>query len=96
MFRNVLDEFWMAFGVFAAQICAFLVLSIGTSMVVSVPIPLWNPYTDATLLVPVSVPCLGYRYRLTLVSVPPFEYRYWKPGNSFWGPLKHDSLHYGP
>ncbi|KAK8983140.1 hypothetical protein V6N11_057894 [Hibiscus sabdariffa] len=42
MFRFVLDEFWMVFGVFAAQICAILVLSIGTSMVVSVPIPLWK------------------------------------------------------
>ncbi|KAK8623483.1 hypothetical protein V6N13_118366 [Hibiscus sabdariffa] len=55
VFRIVLDEFWMVFGVFAAQISAFLVLGIGTSMVVSVPIPLWNPSTDAALLVPVPL-----------------------------------------
>ncbi|KAK8575308.1 hypothetical protein V6N12_062983 [Hibiscus sabdariffa] len=38
--------------------------------------------TVSSLEFGVSVLLYGYRYRLTLVSVPPFEYRYWEPGNS--------------
>ncbi|KAK8990015.1 hypothetical protein V6N11_008534 [Hibiscus sabdariffa] len=49
----VLDGFWMVFGEIAAQIRAFLVSSTGTSLVVSVPIPLWNPCTGTAILVSV-------------------------------------------
>ncbi|KAL4347055.1 hypothetical protein GQ457_17G009670 [Hibiscus cannabinus] len=53
MFRIILDDPWMICWCVAAQNCAFLVSSTGTSMVVSVPIPLWNLCTVIAILVSV-------------------------------------------
>ncbi|KAK8595272.1 hypothetical protein V6N13_123152 [Hibiscus sabdariffa] len=99
----------------STQIRAYLVLSTGTSIVVSVPIPHWNLVyrycymvpvrfafgTDTHILVSVRFDIgIGTLFR---VSVPfdtgigtTLEYRYWKPGNSFWSPLKPDPLRVGP
>ncbi|KAK8614021.1 hypothetical protein V6N13_122399 [Hibiscus sabdariffa] len=60
---------WMVFGEIAAQIRAFLVSSTGTNIVVSVPIPLWNPCTGTAILVLVRFVIGIGTYILVLVRI---------------------------